>query len=64
MFPSSEQVPCAASSTCGRLQAGLTVAEWCRYAEMDPVAKNEISHRYKALDLLRKYLLEEAAKTA
>ena len=31
---------------------------------MDPVAKNAISHRYKALDLLRKYLLDEAANKA
>ena len=31
---------------------------------MDPVAKNKISHRYKALDLLREYLLEEAEKKA
>ncbi|EGU12802.1 putative DNA repair-related protein [Rhodotorula toruloides ATCC 204091] len=28
------------------------------YAEMDGVAKNKISHRYRALDKLRKYLLE------
>lgn len=36
----------------------------CRYAEMDPITKNKISHRYKALDLLKTYLLDEAAKKA
>ncbi|BGP29253.1 nucleoside triphosphate pyrophosphohydrolase ham1 [Rhodotorula toruloides] len=29
------------------------------YAEMDGVAKNKISHRYRALDKLRTYLLEQ-----
>ncbi|GAA6005211.1 hypothetical protein JCM10207_002899 [Rhodosporidiobolus poonsookiae] len=29
------------------------------YAEMDPAAKNKISHRYRALDKLRKFLLEQ-----
>ncbi|KAF8339996.1 Ham1-like protein [Cantharellus anzutake] len=28
------------------------------YAEMDPVEKNKISHRYKAIQALREYLLE------
>lgn len=32
----------------------------CRsYAEMDGAAKNKISHRYRALEKLRKYLLEQ-----
>ncbi|KZV86001.1 Maf/Ham1 [Exidia glandulosa HHB12029] len=30
------------------------------YAEMDPAAKNEISHRFRALDLLREYLKNQA----
>ncbi|BGP13164.1 hypothetical protein JCM10213_000258 [Rhodosporidiobolus nylandii] len=29
------------------------------YAEMDPAEKNKISHRYRALDKLRKFLLEQ-----
>lgn len=32
------------------------------YAEMDKAVKNTISHRYRALDALRTYLLEHAAK--
>jgi inosine triphosphate pyrophosphatase len=31
-----------------------------RYAEMDGVEKNKISHRYRALDKLRTFLLEQA----
>lgn len=35
-------------------------AHRCRsYAEMDGVAKNKISHRYRALEKLRKFLLEQ-----
>lgn len=30
-----------------------------RYAEMDAADKNKISHRYRALDKLRKFLLEQ-----
>ncbi|ORY90876.1 DNA repair-related protein [Leucosporidium creatinivorum] len=30
------------------------------YAEMDGEEKNKLSHRYKALDLLRSYLLEQS----
>ena len=33
-----------------------------RYAEMDPKAKNLISHRYRALDKLREFLKERAAE--
>jgi len=32
------------------------------YAEMDPEAKNKISHRYRALDLLRSYLVSRASQ--
>ena len=32
------------------------------YAEMDGEAKNKISHRYRALEKLRVYLSEQAAK--
>ncbi|GFR48714.1 hypothetical protein Agub_g10671 [Astrephomene gubernaculifera] len=32
------------------------------YAEMDKEAKNKISHRYRSLDKLRSYLLENSAK--
>ncbi len=31
------------------------------YAEMDPTTKNSISHRYKALDQLRTWLVQEFA---
>ncbi|GAA5857689.1 hypothetical protein JCM8547_004331 [Rhodosporidiobolus lusitaniae] len=34
------------------------------YAEMDPADKNEISHRYRALDKLRKFLLEQDPQVA
>jgi inosine triphosphate pyrophosphatase len=30
------------------------------YAEMDPVEKNKISHRYKALSKLKEYLQEQS----
>jgi inosine triphosphate pyrophosphatase len=29
------------------------------YAEMDPVEKNKISHRYKALSKLKEYLQQQ-----
>ena len=32
------------------------------YAELDKDVKNTISHRFRALDKLRTYLLEESAK--
>lgn len=32
------------------------------YAEMDKVLKNTISHRYRALDALREYLLEHSSR--
>ena len=32
------------------------------YAEMDKAAKNKISHRYRALDKFRAFMLENAAE--
>lgn len=34
------------------------------YAEMDGAEKNSLSHRYKALELLRKFMEKEAADKA
>ncbi len=38
----------------------FTLTSRCSYAEMDSVEKNKISHRYKAVNALREYLLEHA----
>jgi inosine/xanthosine triphosphate pyrophosphatase family protein len=38
------------------LGTGLMV---CRYAEMDPVEKTRISHRYRALSKLKEYLQQQ-----
>mgnify|MGYP002380436008 CR=1 FL=1 len=50
-----------------RDDVGVTVATaaWLQtYAEMDKAIKNTISHRYRALDQLRAYLLDNHAEGA
>lgn len=37
----------------------LMVSLVARYAEMELADKNKISHRYRALEKLRKFLLEQ-----
>ncbi len=43
------------------LSSHISANSSIRYAEMDKAKKNTISHRYKALEKLRDYLLKEAS---
>lgn len=50
-------------ATCLLDKAAMLTLRFCSFAEMEADEKNAISHRYRALDKLRSYLLSEQGQT-